>query len=421
MTAYQETLNFLFGLQRVGIKLGLENIRTLLNAIDNPQLNYPTIHLAGTNGKGSTAAMLTAILRECGYRVAQYTSPHLIDFSERIQLNGQPIPESEVVQFTGQIRPLVEKIQSSFFEVTTAMAFWYFANQQPDIAIIETGLGGRLDATNTLQPLLTLITPIDFDHQIFLGNTIRQIAAEKAGIIKSGVPCLTNNRAPEVLEVLETTCRERGASFSNVLINSNYHIEKYEFQSTICDVKIDNFSLPGLQIALPGEHQVENALLAIAAVRKLPNDWQISENAIRKGLASVRWPGRIHQVSHNPDIVIDVSHNPAGFAKTFSFIKKFYQPEQIHVLTFLQNDKDLQKIADCIALHTKDVRIIDLNAGKPLNPHKFAAAFEQTTAAASIYPDLKTALPGQHYQHNRKELWLIIGSHYLAGEAYKFF
>ena len=233
MTAYQETLNFLFGLQRVGIKLGLENIRTLLNAIDNPQLNYPTIHLAGTNGKGSTAAMLTAILRESGYRVAQYTSPHLIDFSERIQVNGQPIPESEVVQFTRQIRPLVEKIQSSFFEVTTALAFWYFAKQQPDIAIIETGLGGRLDATNTLQPLLTLITPIDFDHQIFLGNTIRQIAAEKAGIIKSGVPCLTNNCVPEVLDVLKTTCTERGASFTNVLLNSKYHIEKYEFQSTV--------------------------------------------------------------------------------------------------------------------------------------------------------------------------------------------
>ena len=207
MSKYQETLQYLFNLQLAGIKLGLDNVSALLKYMDNPQKKWPAVHVAGTNGKGSTAAFLFSILQQAGLRVGLYTSPHLVDFSERIRVNNQRITWEEIVDYTQRIKPQIDKNNNTFFEATSAIAFQFFADQRVDIAVIETGLGGRLDATNLVDPLITVITPIGYDHQQYLGDTIQQIAEEKAGIIKQGVSCVTNNNSPMTLEVFQKVCK----------------------------------------------------------------------------------------------------------------------------------------------------------------------------------------------------------------------
>ncbi|MFQ5582913.1 MAG: bifunctional folylpolyglutamate synthase/dihydrofolate synthase, partial [Calditrichia bacterium] len=324
MSDYKAITTYLFGLQRFGIKLGLDNIKALLNAIGNPQNKWQSIHIAGTNGKGSTAAMLESILIEAGYRVGLYTSPHLVDFTERIRINRATIPQNEVIEFTLKIKPLVEQIQPSFFEVTTAMAFWYFAKEKIDLAILETGLGGRLDSTNVVNPLITAITPIDFDHQKYLGNTIEKIAQEKAGVLKPGVPCVTNNRNKRICEVIRNKCADAGAKYINIFDVCFLQINSSNLEGISFDFRYSNFSLKNLALNLCGEYQVDNAALALGTVLNLKNKINITEKNIYDGLKDVLWRGRIDLVSRKPNIVIDVSHNSSGFEKTLSFINQIF-------------------------------------------------------------------------------------------------
>ena len=280
MTRLNEVLTYLYGLQRVGIKLGLDNIHALLDAIGQPHKQLQTIHIAGTNGKGSTAAFLNTILQAQGYTVALYTSPHLVKFNERIRINDVPISDAEIVAYTEKLRPHIDRLRCSFFEATTALAFAYFAEKKPDIAIIETGLGGRLDATNVLSPILTLITPVDFDHREYLGNTLAQIAGEKAGIIKPAVPCLTNNVSPDVLSVLQTKCREQHSPFINIHEYGQATVKAIRFQSTLCDIELFGNYYEDITVGLPGSHQLNNAMLAVAAVHHLPENRKVARDAV---------------------------------------------------------------------------------------------------------------------------------------------
>ncbi len=417
---YQSTLEYLFALQRVGIKLGLENILALLDALDNPQNQFPAIHIAGTNGKGSTGAMIASILRQSGLRVGFYTSPHLVDFSERIRVNQQSISTKKIVALTARLRPLIEKIQPSFFEVTTAMAFWHFAAEKVDVAVVETGLGGRLDATNLVNPLTTLITPVDFDHQNFLGNSIEDIASEKAGIIKPGVACLTNNRRPAVLNTLAERCRTVAAKFINVNETGRYEIRALGLTGSRCDFKIRGNYFEDITVNLPGKHQLENALLALSAIIEISDKFSISQNAIIDGMKNPRWRGRLHQVSENPRIIIDVSHNPSGFANTFAFLRNFFQKDQIRAITFLQNDKDFSKIGEILIDNVHDTRIVDLQMGKPLAPRLLLDVIKKHRGVGWIFPTFESAIK-EIENDSSDHLWLIIGSHYLAGEAYRYF
>lgn len=421
MIHYRATLDYLFGLQRVGIKLGLENIRALLAAIGNPEKKFPAIHIAGTNGKGSTAAMLAAILQHGGYRVGLYTSPHLSDFRERIRINQEMISIRRVVGFTRRLRPLIEEIQSSFFEVTTAMAFWHFAEKKVDIAIVETGLGGRLDATNVLHPLATVITPVDFDHQNYLGNTIGEIAGEKAGIIKPGIVCLTNNGNPLVLEVLEKKCRETGSQLVPVHAKGRYQINEMHLNHSRGKLEFSGNIFDPLVVNLPGEHQWDNALLAIATLISLPGDLSVSREAVITGLKNLQWRARIHQVSKQPNVIIDASHNPAGFQKTLTFLQRFFSKEQIQAIVFLQSDKDYRKIAEILVNYVKKVHVVDLKLGKPLHPEVLYREVVKLGGCADVIPTLDAAIGKINIHKNDKTLWLIIGSHYLAGEAYSYF
>ncbi len=278
---YKNTLTRLFGLQMVGIKLGLENIGKLCAATDDPHLKYPVVHIAGSNGKGSTAAFLASMLTEAGYRTGLYTSPHLVDFSERIRVDGVPITEDRVVDYASGLRPDIDRLRGTFFEATTAMAFRYFADEQVDIAIVETGLGGRLDATNIVQPVLTIITSLAIEHSEFLGYTIEDIAREKGGIIKQGVPLFTAVQDGEAPDILSGICEQQGSELLT-LAPSTGSCKITDIDSMTLRLTDDGREYVA---GLAGEHQFSNARLAIEAARLLSSDFpNIADENIAAGL-----------------------------------------------------------------------------------------------------------------------------------------
>lgn len=298
---YPETIEFLYGLRLFGAKFGLENTFKLAALAGNPQEQLRFIHVAGTNGKGSTCAMLESIYRTVGLRVGLFTSPHLVSFRERIQINRQLISENDVVRLVEEIQPLLKQFSSdhhpTFFEVVTVMALKFFAEQKCDLVIWETGLGGRLDATNIVTPLASVITNIAFDHQQWLGDTLEKIAAEKAGIIKPGIPVLTATDAPEALRVIEQVAREKSAMLTRV---ATHHA----------------LAAPERSVGGPllGDHQKLNAALALATVEILQPQISVTDEAIHTGLSSVNWPGRL-QLIQLPDgrkFLLDGAHNAAG-------------------------------------------------------------------------------------------------------------
>ena len=285
-TAYIAAVNWLFETQQRGVKLGLSNVRRLLSSLGEPQNGLRFIHVAGTNGKGSVCAMIDSVSRSAGMRTGLFTSPHLVRFNERIQIDGIPIDDQALVRGIHHIRSLInEERHPTFFEITTALAFDYFRAQNVDLVVLETGLGGRLDATNVVTPLVSVLTSIDLDHQKWLGQTLTEIAIEKAGIIKPGVPVVSGPQFPEVRIVLERIANERSAPFSYA-------------ESPVQD----------LFIGLAGSHQRINAAIAVQAIRKAGITF--NQKALTEGLANVSWPGRFQMI--NERIILDGAHNPAA-------------------------------------------------------------------------------------------------------------
>ena len=334
---YAQATEFLFGLRRFGWRLGLETVERLLALVGDPQAQMPTIHIGGTNGKGSTAAMLSAILQTAGYRTGLYTSPHLLDFTERIRVNGVPIPITEVTRLTAQLEDLCSAHfvrhpspdppsdrlpHPTFFELTTAMAFLHFAQQAVEAAVIEVGLGGRFDATNVICPKLAVVTNVSLEHQEYLGRTLSEIATEKAGIIKAHVPVVTATRG-EGYEVIRRTAADRGAPLVNVGEKYTYTIRQSGLAGQTLDMTGPCCSYEALQIPLAGRHQAENAVTAVAAAEVLDGlGFHLGEAIIRRGLAEARWPGRLQIVSERPRIMVDGAHNPAGAEALAAFLRE---------------------------------------------------------------------------------------------------
>jgi dihydrofolate synthase/folylpolyglutamate synthase len=308
LASYIETLDYLCHLQ-YGIVPGLERITRLLSHLSNPHLKFPSVHIGGTNGKGSTAAMTASILKQAGYRVGLYTSPHLIDFSERITINGTCISQEEIIRLTEILKREVNghAMDITFFEFTTAMAFCYFAESAIDIAVVEVGLGGRFDATNVLTPMVTAITSIDMDHEQYLGHTLLDIAYEKAGIIKEGIPVVTGATQPEVLSYFEEVARSKSAP----LIRLGHEIivsgESHQKRMRHCH--------------LLGDHQISNAAIAIGIIENL-RLFPVSEDTILEGMRLVEWPGRLQIIQNDPMILLDGAHNPSGAKALASFLQK---------------------------------------------------------------------------------------------------
>lgn len=419
MKTFTETIQYLYDLQYSGIKLGLDNISTLLDFWNNPQGKWKAIHIAGTNGKGSTAAFIESVLRETGFRVGLYTSPHLLDFTERIRVNGKTIPWKTVVGYTNELRPVIETVHPTFFEATSAIAFRYFAKEKVDIAVIETGLGGRLDATNVVNPLISVITPVSLDHTQYLGDTLEQIAREKAGIVKTGIPCVTNNEHPAVVQVLKEKCREVGAPF--YLLDLNRSVQ---FLETTPRGSTFNFTLDGigrlrkLSIPLPGTHQVSNAALAAASLLLLP-EISISPETIHTGFARTRWRGRLETVGKEPLTILDVAHNPDGFRQVFHFLKRQMPQKKIWALVGLAKDKDVQTIAGILSTHAYKVGVIRNFSRRGLPVETLRKALVLHGAEPIEFESIEKGVCNFHRQMQSNDVLLIIGSHYLAEKFYK--
>ncbi len=298
---YPEAIQFLYGLRLFGAKFGLEDTFKLAEQASNPQKRLRFIHVAGTNGKGSTCAMVENIYRAAGLRVGLFTSPHLVSFRERIQINRQYISEADVVRLVEQLTPLLASFPQdhhpTFFEAVTVMALRYFAEQKCDLVIWETGLGGRLDATNIVTPLASVITNIGIEHSEWLGDTIEKIAFEKSGIIKTGLPVITTATTGHGLETIVAVARERNAPLTVISLS-----------------EMNRPPLNGLQLPLHGPHQRLNAALATAVVRTLASQIAVSDEALRTGLTTVEWPGRMQRIrtASGQTILLDGAHNPDG-------------------------------------------------------------------------------------------------------------
>ena len=314
----QRALQYLYSLQLFGIKLGLENIRTLLDRLDNPQSGLTCVHVAGTNGKGSVCAFLAEIFRLSGLRVGLYTSPHLHCFSERIRIDGQPIAEQQVAVLAEEVRSAAEDLPVTFFEAATAMALLAFRRSRVDIVVLETGLGGRLDATNVIRPVLSLITPVSLDHQEHLGPDLAAIAAEKAGIIKTGVPVVIGRQETAAAAVLLNTAQRLSAPIC--LADRDYRVSGDHAGLTVA---MGSRHLSGLHCSLPGAHQLDNLGQAAAGAWLLADaGWPVTESALRRAGTATRWPGRLEWWSGHPAVLLDAAHNAAGVASLATYLRE---------------------------------------------------------------------------------------------------
>ena len=386
--------------------MGLNHTLWLLKFLKNPQDNLKTIHLAGTNGKGSTAAIINSILIANGYKVGLYTSPHLINFNERIRVNGVTITDEEIISFMKHVEPAINEIKSTFFEVTTAMAFHHFNNNDVDIAIIETGLGGRLDSTNVVNPSLTVMTPISLDHRDILGNTIEKIAKEKAGIIKRGVPLIIANQVNNVSRILEKTVKDKE---SVMHMCPNPESIKLSSDGTSFEVYGNNFST-----SLIGEHQAQNAALAIATIKLFNSD--ISYETINKGLRNVYWPGRLQQVSDK--IYYDVAHNENGIKSVLNNLNRIFPESKLYGLLCLKGDKEIDCIAESIKAQFEMLFVSTSKDGLLMKPEKLSKELDNLKVVNFPSNDISSSISKIKKVRKPNDIILIFGSHYIANEIF---
>lgn len=331
----------------------LTRMKALLEGLINPELKYPVIHIAGSKGKGSTAAMIASVLQASGYSVGLYTSPHMIDFNERIQINGIPIPHTDFVKLLEETKPMIEAVeQITTFEVMTALAFQYFAQQSVDIAVVEVGLGGRLDATNLVQPLLTIISSISLDHTAILGDTLEKIATEKAGIIKPGIPVVIAHQTGHVLEHIQTICKERGSQALSVdafvqatPLKATIHLQSvfYKFQPGMPGRELINpDGEVELHLPLVGEHQIENASTALVALGwMMAEGLHITPESLSQGFQQTNWPGRFEVISTQPTVILDSAHNPDSARRLTATIQELLPGKKVSMIFGASEDKDV--------------------------------------------------------------------------------
>lgn len=391
---YEKALTWLFNTQRFGIKLGLENSRRLFNALDVPQPNERIIHVAGTNGKGSVCALLDSICRAAGYRTALFTSPHLVSFRERIQVDGALISKDEVVRGLTKIRELVAgwEPHPTFFEITTGLALDHFRNLETEIIVLETGMGGRLDATNAIQPSVSVLTPIDYDHQKWLGSSLTEIAREKAGIIKPAVPVVSARQLPEA----EAVIRARAAG---------------------CAAPLDfvRQSFDRLPIALSGTHQKQNAALALSALHTAKIE--VDEDAIARGLATVAWPARFQHWDERT--IIDGAHNPAGARTLAETWRENFGDQQATVVLAVLQEKDVIGICTALGPIARRWLLPSIRSERALAPAELHLTIQDQT------PDTPVAIMASFataWEESRRDAApiLITGSLHFAGEALAF-
>jgi dihydrofolate synthase / folylpolyglutamate synthase len=425
---YQQTLDYLFTklpmYSRIGAaayKEDLTNTIALCGALGNPQQQFKTIHIAGTNGKGSTSHMLAAVLQTAGYKTGLYTSPHLKDFRERIRLDGAMITEEFVVDFVDRIRPLVISIEPSFFEITVAMAFDYFAKEQVEIAVIEVGLGGRLDSTNIITPELSVITNIGWDHMNILGNSLEKIAAEKAGIIKPGIPVVLG----ETVAATESVFVQKAAAEQAPLTvaSDHYYVSDWRetpYTLTLTVANTRNDDRRNYELDLQGIYQTKNILTVLAAVHQLQQlGWTITEKDMQHGLRHTKkltgFHGRWDIIHRQPMVVMDVGHNEDGIRQIAAQLE-ITDHENLHIIMGLVKDKEAGKVLQLLP-RTASYYFTRAQIPRALPEEQLAAQGNAIGLEGSYYPDVNTALIKALANASSKDLVIICGSVFLVGEV----
>ncbi len=420
--AYRKSLNYLYHLEKFGMIFGLTQVEKILNAIGNPHKEIQAIHVGGTNGKGSTAAMMASILQKEGYRVGLYTSPHLTRFTERIRVNGEEIEEEEVAVLTEWMKKEIESagITSpfTFFDFTTAMALRYFNQKLVDLAILEVGLGGRLDSTNVVDPLISIITNVAKDHEEYLGKTILKIAKEKAGIIKKGRPLITAATQPQVLRLFSKTCQEKRSLYFRVGKEFRYiRTGNEDFDYEGLDRK-----LWGLHLNLKGFHQVVNATTALGAMEVLENlGYRVSTEAMVDGLRDVDWPGRLEMVSSSPRVILDGAHNPAGALALKESLEKDFQYQHLILLVGIMKDKDSRSMLHLLAPLAEHIILTRPQTDRATPPLLLRKVLGENGKRTEIEEDLKKAIDRGLSLTHEEDLLCITGSLYTVGEARSYF
>ncbi len=426
---YQQTLDYMYSqlpmFQRIGsaaYKDNLDNTIAICKLLNNPETKFKSIHVAGTNGKGSTSHMLASILQSAGYRVGLYTSPHLKDFRERIKINGELIPENYVIDFVSTYKNDFEKIQPSFFEMTVGLAFDYFANSNIDIAVVEVGLGGRLDSTNIITPELSIITNISFDHTALLGNTLEKIAIEKAGIIKKGIPVVIGETHPETKSIFETKSKYASIVFADQLFETkNIHLDNKENFFLEMDVfKNEAIYLEKLQSELLGKYQQKNIPTVLAAIEQLATKgFSITEQHIREGIKTVIRQtgllGRWQILSTTPLTIADTGHNEAGIKEVLDQIQ-LTPHQQLHFVIGMVNDKDITTI---LKMLPKNAIYYFCKAAIPraLPAKELAEQANSIGLNGKTFNSVKEALTTAQNSAKQKDLVFVGGSTFIVAEV----
>jgi dihydrofolate synthase/folylpolyglutamate synthase len=410
---YEETLSYLYDLARFGIKLDLSNTISLASHLGNPHLRFPSIHVAGSNGKGSVAAMLQSILSEAGYKTGLYTSPHLVDYGERIRIGDEVIDKDFILRFVDDLRDEINTNGYTFFEVTTALAFSYFANNKVDIAVLETGMGGRLDSTNIVNPLISIITNISLEHVEHLGRTLPQIAIEKAGIIKNGVPTVTSVDDQEVYQVIENVCALRKSPLSTAFRNSDVKVRRLSVDRTTFDLG----EYENLELNLGGRHQMANASLAISAAEELRKmGWRIEGQAVRDGLKGVNWSGRLQIFRESPLTLLDVAHNPAGTKALVDALEEFFPEKEMIFIFGVMADKDYGSMLKEICRKAKLIVLTKPDYKRAADPELLEKALLGENKPYEIIPKVKQAYILALKNAKSEDVICITGSHFTVGE-----
>lgn len=428
-TTYNQALDYLYSFVDFSLKhsselakadFNLNRMRLLMAELGNPQEKYPCIHVAGTKGKGSTSAFCASALQAAGHKVGFYSSPHLQDFVERIQINSTPISHAEFANLIEEIKPAINLFPNlTTFEITTALAFLHFAKNRVDSAVIEVGLGGRLDATNIITPVVSVITSLSYDHTAVLGNTLTLIAGEKAGIIKPGVPVVSSPQKGEALAVLENISTERHCSFTLVGREFTYQTDDHTLDGQSFRIKntlaSEQNSL-SFFIPLLGEHQVENAVTAYTALKQSP--FNISDKAVIQGFASVKWPCRFEIISKDPVVILDSAHNADAFLRLSQTIETYFPDKKIVIILGISEDKHLSEMLSAIKHITSKVIITRADHPRALEPEKIRKTVIETGLQFEIVEPVSAALfRALELMKNNGSIILSAGSMFVTAEV----
>jgi dihydrofolate synthase/folylpolyglutamate synthase len=421
--SYQECLKTIYKLGRFGIKLELDTIRDILQGLGNPCQSFKTVHIAGTNGKGSTATYIAAILQQAGFKTGLYTSPHLVKFNERITVDGTQISDDQVVDAYEAVRAAdTGKRRATYFEIATAMGFYHFAKAAVDWAVVETGMGGRFDATNVIRPEISVITNLSIEHTDYLGKTIRALAWEKGGIIKPEVPVVTAVSQPSGRKVLKAVAAENAAPL--LLYKTDFSMKKDRGKETYVYKGIDHH-LEGLVKPLPGQYQKENLSLALAAcelIFKTRRDadprYTFTEPLIREGLSKARWPGRLEHVMESPLVILDGAHNLHAAKVLGEYLSSFLKGRKLTLVLGILSDKPHAKMLEYLVPLAERVIITRAKIDRSLDPSTLKQAAERLTRKpVTIMEDVKDAVTHAVETSDRADVICIAGSLYVVGEA----